>query len=249
MVQNHYGNGYRNGQSNGKRWLLIAALILGAFWLSSSSYHEGFTDGLIQSGQTPAAVRYHGGPHFPWEILIVGGIAYIAWRKGAFDRFGGPGGPFGGGPRDLQQYGPGGGQTPPFGPGQGFGPAFRGPRAFFDDWHRQAHEAERAQYQSAVNASDATGGSPGPFGGGRVRQWRGPACRPARPPIRAGAVSTVTGILDDDQSLVRHDRDERQLRHADQSVAISYQLSAGDRVTGSLAVLPTRRLLSTPTHQ
>lgn len=146
MVQNHYGNGYRNGNSNGKRWLLIVALILGAFWLSSSSYHEGFSDGMIASGQNPAAVRYRGGPHFPWEILIVGGIAYIAWRKGAFDRFGGPGGPFGGGPRDLQQYGPGSGQTPPYGPGQGFGPAFRGPRAFFDDWHRQAHEAERAQY-------------------------------------------------------------------------------------------------------
>jgi hypothetical protein len=148
MVQHHYGNGYRNGNNNGKRWLLIVALILGAFWLSSSSYHEGFTDGLIQSGEAPASIHYRSGPHFPWEILIVGGIAYIAWRKGAFDRLGGPGGPFGGGPRDLQQYGPGGGQTPPYGPGQGYGPAFRGPRAFFDDWHRQAHEAQRAQYQA-----------------------------------------------------------------------------------------------------
>jgi hypothetical protein len=170
MVQNHYGNGYRNGHSNGKRWLLIAALVLGGFWLASSSYHEGFTDGMIQSGQAPAAMRYRSGPHFPWEILIVGGIAYIAWRKGAFDRFGGPGGPFSGGPRELGQYGPGGGpgQTPPSGQGQGFGPAFRGPRAFFDEWHRQAHEAEQAQYpttptppappaQPAPSAADASG--------------------------------------------------------------------------------------------
>jgi len=183
MVQNHYGNGYRNGNNNGKRWLLIVALILGAFWLSSSSYHEGFADGLIQSGQNPAAMRYHGGPHFPWEILIVGGIAYIAWRKGAFDRFGGPGGPFGGGPRDLQQYGQGGGQTPPFGPAQGFGPAFRGPRAYFDDWHRQAHEAERAQYQApstpptppaapqAPSAPDASGNGAGQPVGQPVAQY------------------------------------------------------------------------------
>src|SRR5262245_14535135 len=143
MVQNQYGNGYRNGHSNGRRWLLIAALILGAFWLASDSYDDGFRDALVQSGQGPAAMRYHDGPHFPWGLLIIGGIAYIAWRKGAFDRFGGPGGPFGG-PHDLHQHGPGShGQTPPGGPGQGFGPVFRGPRAYFDEWHRQAHEAER----------------------------------------------------------------------------------------------------------
>ena len=142
-----------NGNGNGKRWLLIGLLILFGFWLASSSYDDGYRDALIQTGQA-ANVRgyYHGGPHFPWGLLILGGIAYVAWRKGAFDRFGGPGGPFGGGGRYVGSGGPGpeGGYTPPqgpesHGPGPGFGPGFRGPRAFFDDWHRQAHEAERAQ--------------------------------------------------------------------------------------------------------
>jgi hypothetical protein len=142
-----------NGNGNGKRWLLIGLLILFGFWLASSSYDDGYRDALIQTGQA-ANVRgyYHGGPHFPWGLLILGGIAYVAWRKGAFDRFGGPGGPFGGGGRYVGSGGPGpeGGYTPPQGPespgpGPGFGPGFRGPRAFFDDWHRQAHEAERAQ--------------------------------------------------------------------------------------------------------
>ena len=48
---------------------------------------------------------------FPWGLVILGGIGYIAWRKGAFDRFGGPGGPFGNGghygQRGMQRYGTG----------------------------------------------------------------------------------------------------------------------------------------------
>ena len=43
--------------------------------------------------------------------MILGGIGYVAWRKGAFDRFGGPGGPFGNGghygQRGMQRYGMG----------------------------------------------------------------------------------------------------------------------------------------------
>ena len=144
-----------NGYGNGKRWLLVGLLILGGFWLVNDSYQDGFSDGLISSGQGTVVRGYRGGPHVPWGLLIVGGIAYVAWRKGAFDRFGGPGGPFNGGGRGMQRYGdyrPGNGpaQTPGTpGPGQHFGPAFRGPRAFFDEWHREAHEAEQRQKQSS----------------------------------------------------------------------------------------------------
>jgi hypothetical protein len=119
--------------------------VLGGFWLINDSYSDGYRDALVQTGQVANARFYRGGPHFPWGLVIVGGIGYVAWRKGAFDRFSGPGGAFGpgAGGYGVQHYGGGGNDMPPTGPG--FGPAFRGPRAFFDDWHRQAHEAEQAQ--------------------------------------------------------------------------------------------------------
>ena len=78
-------------------WLLIGLLILGGFWLVNDSYDDGYRDALVQTGQAQNLRHYHGGPHFPWGLLILGGIGYVAWRKGAFDRFGGPGGPFNGG--------------------------------------------------------------------------------------------------------------------------------------------------------
>lgn len=140
----HNGNGMRHG--NGKRWLLIGLAILAGFWLLSDAYDDGFRDAMIASGQGGSVWRYHDGPEFPWGLLILGGIAYVAWRKGAFDRLGGPGGPYNGG--GIERYGNGGyvggqGPTPPY-DGPNRGPGFRGPRAFFDDWHRQAHEAHQA---------------------------------------------------------------------------------------------------------
>ena len=134
---------------NGKRWLLIGLLVLGGFWLVNDAYDDGYRDALVQTGQVQNVRHYRGGPHFPWGLVILGGIGYLAWRKGAFDRFGGPDNPFSGGHRNgepgMQRYGAGGG--PAQMSGRGFGPGFRGPRAFFDEWHRQAHEeAARAQY-------------------------------------------------------------------------------------------------------
>ena len=155
-----------NGNSNGKRWVLIGLLVLGGFWLVNDAYGDGYRDALVQSGQAQTIRHYRGGPDFPWGLLILGGIGYIAWRKGAFDRFGGPGGPFGNGgnhgERGVQRYGTG------IGPGQASGhggsPVFRGPRAFFDEWHRQAHEeTARAHYPASptppVGAPDANHGA------------------------------------------------------------------------------------------
>ena len=150
----HNVNGHRMGHGpgngGGKRWLLIALLVLGGFWLINDAYSDGYRDALVQTGQVGNARYYRGGPHFHWGLVIVGGIAYVAYRKGAFDRFTGPGGAFGpgAGGYGVQRYG-GGSDVPPGGPG--FGPAFRGPRAFFEDWHRQAHEA--AQGQQAPSAA------------------------------------------------------------------------------------------------
>jgi hypothetical protein len=147
----HNGNGHGFGQGHGgKRWLLIGLLIFGGFWLVSDAYDDGYRDALIQTGQAGNVRMWrHGGPDFPWGLLIVGGIGYFAWRKGAFDRFNGPGGPFGNGQRGIQQYGAGNGPMQTQGgpnPGQGFGGGFRGPRAFFDEWHRQSHQEAQAQY-------------------------------------------------------------------------------------------------------
>lgn len=150
----HNGNGHGHG-NGGKRWLLIGLLVLGGFWIVNDAYDDGFRDAMLASGQGATIRRYHGGPDFPWGLIILGGIGYVAWRKGAFDHFGGPGGPFDGGGRGIQRYGNGGGYLTGQGPaqtpgaptqGQGYGPSFRGPRAFFEDWHRQAHQAQQAQY-------------------------------------------------------------------------------------------------------
>ena len=142
--------------ANGKRWLLIGLLVLGGFWLVNDAYDDGYRDALVQSGQTQTVRHYRGGPHFPWGLVILGGIGYIAWRKGAFDRFGGPGGPFNGGngngERGMPRYGTGHDPSQTSGApasGQGGSPVFRGPRAFFEEWHRQAHE-ETARAQCPV---------------------------------------------------------------------------------------------------
>ena len=96
---------------------------------------------------------YYAGGGFPWGFLILGGLVFLAWKNGLFDGFGRRGGPhyrsFGPGPG----YGPG--PNPGFGPGPnpGFGPApeqgheypYGGPRAAFEEWHRQAHAADSAQ--------------------------------------------------------------------------------------------------------
>ena len=93
---------------------------------------------------TDAPVYYAGGG-FPWGLLILAGIAYFLWTKGVFDGRGrfGNGGRFGGG--YGAGYGPaqgpeGSGYGPGAGAGQGSTPGFSGPRAMFDEWHRQAHE-------------------------------------------------------------------------------------------------------------
>lgn len=141
-MHNGYGNSNGNGNrhGSGKRWLLIGLVILFGFWMVNDSYRDGYTDALVQTGQAENIRYYRGGPHFPWGLVILGGIGFIAWRKGAFDRFGRPGSPFGNGSgeRGIQHYG--GGAAPAPG-GGGFGPGFRGPRSYFEEWHRQAHEA------------------------------------------------------------------------------------------------------------
>ncbi len=156
-----------NGNGHGKKWLLIGLLVLSGFWLVNDAYDDGYRDALVQSGQGQTVRHYRGGPHFPWGLVILGGIGYVAWRKGAFDRFGGPGGPFNGGHgidhRGVQRYGVGNGSAQTVGSpssGQGFGTGFRGPRTFFDEWHRQAHEgASHAQYW-APSAPPAPAASP-----------------------------------------------------------------------------------------
>jgi hypothetical protein len=161
--------GVRNvHNANGKRWLLIGLLVLGGFWLVNDSYDDGYRDALVQSGQTQTIRHYRGGPHFPWGLVILGGIGYVAWRKGAFDRFGGPGGPFGNGghygQRGMQRYGMGNDPAQMPGaptPDQGGSPVFRGPRTFFEEWHRQAHEsAGRAQYPAPPAPPAPPAGAP-----------------------------------------------------------------------------------------
>ena len=94
---------------------------------------------------TDMPMHYAGGG-FPWGLLIIGGIVYFLWSKGVFDgrgRFGnggrfGPGGYGAGYGPEQGSEGPGYGSGPSA--GQGSTPGFGGPRAMFEEWHRQAHE-------------------------------------------------------------------------------------------------------------
>ena len=91
---------------------------------------------------------HYAGGGFPWGLLIIGGILYFLRTKGVFDgrgRFGGS--------RYGASYGPaqgpeGSGYGPSAGAEQGSTPGFGGPRAMFDDWHRQAHETPGTQSQA-----------------------------------------------------------------------------------------------------
>jgi len=111
---------------------------------------------------TDMPMHYAGGG-FPWGLLIIGGIVYFLWTKGVFDGRGrfGNGGRFGGSGYGAG-YGPaqgpeGSGYGPGAGAGQGNTPGFSGPRAMFDDWHRQAHEtAGTPPHREAPSAPPAT---------------------------------------------------------------------------------------------
>ncbi len=114
---------------------------------------------------TDAPMHYAGGG-FPWGLLILGGIVYFLWTKGVFDGRGrfGNGGRFGGG--YGAGYGPaqgpeGPGYGPGAGAGPGSGPGASGPRAMFDEWHRQAHEtAGTPTHHEAPAAPQAPPASP-----------------------------------------------------------------------------------------
>jgi hypothetical protein len=108
---------------------------------------------------TEMPMHYAGGG-FPWGLLIIGGIVYFLWTKGVFDgrgRFGNRG-RFGGG--YGAGYGPaqgpeGSGYGPGAGPGQGSTPGFGGPRAMFEEWHRQAHESAGTSHETQAQAPAA----------------------------------------------------------------------------------------------
>lgn len=170
----HNSSGHGHGNGNGKRWLLIGLLVLGGFWLVNDAYKDGYTDALVQTGQAGTVRYYRGGPDFPWGLLILGGIGYIAWRKGAFDRLGGPGGPGqGNGAHGMQRYGA----------GSGFGGGFRGPRGVFEAWHRESHEAALAR-AAAPPAPSAPPAAPtsGPGNGHQQSAYTEATPAPTPPP-------------------------------------------------------------------
>ena len=185
---------------NGKRWLLIGLLLLGGLWLVNDAYDDGYRDALVRTGQVQELWHFEGDPDFPWGLLILGGIGYIAWRKGAFDRLGGPGGPFGSGAhqgeRGAQRPWPGGGAAGTSGawPASEGGPLFRGPRGLFDDWHRQAHEeASRARQviaqPAAADSTGEVGANPGASRGSAVTT-------PPPPPLAPEYWTSMAGAAD-----------------------------------------------------
>ena len=112
---------------------------------------------------TDMPMHYAGGG-FPWGLLIIGGIVYFLWTKGVFDgrgRFGNGGrfGGYGGGYGSAQ--GPEGpGYGPAAGAGQGSTPGFGGPRAMFEEWHRQAHEASGMTTHAAAPSAPPASATP-----------------------------------------------------------------------------------------
>ena len=101
----------------------------------------------------------YAGSGFPWGLLIIGGILYLLWRNGFFEGRG-----FG-----NRGYGP------RYGPGQGGGPGFRGPREYFDEWHRESHQAvhqAHAPAQPAEPQAPVTPAAPAAAEGGNGDQAR-----------------------------------------------------------------------------
>ena len=166
----------QNGPGPGnKKPLIIGGAIVGAIWLLNSTYRDGFMDGLVASGKGGHMHYMGGGGGFPWGLLILGGILYFFWKKGSFERHNGRG-PFGPGgygpPATMQQGGQQGPDPRAFmSPEQraqweqqqaqwaqryGQGQQFRGPRGFFDDWHRQAHEGFGHQTTAATPPPPST---------------------------------------------------------------------------------------------
>ena len=131
------GHGHRhgNGHSNGKRWLLIGLLVLGGFWLVNDAYSDGFRDAMVQTGQA-------GRP--PDTIGVVptspgaGDPAVSATSPGARAHSTAsavPAVPLA--PAVAMASGACKSTAPPVGGGA----MFCGPRAVFEQWHRDAHEA------------------------------------------------------------------------------------------------------------
>jgi len=112
---------------------------------------------------TDMPMHYAGGG-FPWGLLIIGGIVYLLWSKGVFDGRGrfGNGGRFGGfGTGYGSAQGPeGSGYGPSARAGQGSTPGFGGPRAMFEEWHREAHEASGTPSHNQAQSTPAATATP-----------------------------------------------------------------------------------------
>ena len=117
----------------------------------------------MDSMLTDMPMHYAGGG-FPWGLLIIGGIVYFLWTKGVFDGRGrfGNGGRFGGyGAGYGSAQGPeGSGYGPSTGAGQGSTPGFSGPRAMFEEWHRQAHETSGTPHHGEAPSTPSASAMP-----------------------------------------------------------------------------------------
>src|SRR5829696_4864121 len=112
---------------------------------------------------TDMPMHYAGGG-FPWGLLIIGGIIYFLWSKGVFEGRGrfGNGGRFGGsGTGYGSAQGPAAsGYGPAAGAGQGSTPGFNGPRAMFEEWHRQAHESSGTPHHGEAPSTPPASATP-----------------------------------------------------------------------------------------
>lgn len=161
-------------EKNGKKPLLIGGAIIAGVWLLNMTYRDGFIDGLLATGK--GGSMHYAGSGFPWGLLIIGGIIYFLWSKGIIGK-GGPGRHGNGhyGPphgnynspatmQDAQDMRGAGWDAQGQGQGQGgFRGGFGGPKAMFDEWHRQAHAdgGSHANYPVNPQAAQAPQGQSG----------------------------------------------------------------------------------------
>ena len=116
--------------------IAVGAGLLGISILNSV-YQAGLSAGLAGSGR--GVVVDHGFFPFPPFLLIVGGLFFLAWRKRWIGHGNGHG------------HGPG---------SRGRGPGPGGPPRFFEEWHRQAHEADPRPVTPVTPAAPATPAAP-----------------------------------------------------------------------------------------
>ncbi len=158
-----------NGDGGGKKLLFIGGAVLLGIAIVNNAYRAGLQTGLVGSGRLRGDEFDGWGyiPFPPFPLILIGGLLFLAYRRGVFWPRGGHRGGNGQWPgRFDRAVGPGGGPPP----------------RFLMEWHRRLHEAERQQLAEARRPAN---------GGAAPTPDRGRSAEDAPEPVVGSEVTKV----------------------------------------------------------